>query len=85
MSCDIFDKSSVAFIIRLSIFLVIFDHNGPCIELFQIYSNKLSKPIFRIYGAFTKNRISMKTTISQEPLVEIDPTLCQNVSCKKPL
>ena len=26
----------------------------------------------------------MKMTISQEPLVEIDPALCQNVSCMKP-
>ena len=32
----------------------------------------------------TRNSISMKMTISQEPLVEIDPTLCQNVYCMKP-
>ena len=34
--------------------------------------------------AVTKNSINMKMTISQEPLVEIDPSLCQNVSCTKP-
>ena len=32
-------------------------------------------------GAVTKNSIHTKMTISQEPLVEIDPVLCQNVSC----
>ena len=32
----------------------------------------------------TRNSISMKMTISQEPLVEIDPTLCQSVYCMKP-
>ena len=35
-------------------------------------------------GAITKNSINMKMTISQEPLVEIDPTMFQNVSCMKP-
>ena len=35
-------------------------------------------------GVVTKNSINMKMTISQEPLVEIDPTLCQNISCMKP-
>ena len=35
-------------------------------------------------GAVTKNRLNTKMTISQEPLVEIDPTLCQNVSSVKP-
>ena len=35
-------------------------------------------------GAFTKNSINTKMRISQEPLVETDPTLCQNVSCMKP-
>ena len=35
-------------------------------------------------GAVTKNSINMKMTVSQEPLVEIDPTLCQNVSRMKP-
>ena len=34
-------------------------------------------------GAVTKNSIKTKMTISQEPLVEIDLTLCQNVSCMK--
>ena len=34
-------------------------------------------------GAVTKNSINTKM-ISQEPLVEIDPTLCQNVSGMKP-
>ena len=33
----------------------------------------------------TKNSINVKMTISQDPLVEIDPTLCQNVSCMKML
>ena len=33
--------------------------------------------------AITKNSINTKMTISQEPLVEIDPTVCQNVSCMK--
>ena len=33
-------------------------------------------------GAITKNSTNM--TISQDPLDEIDPTLCQNVSCMKP-
>ena len=36
-------------------------------------------------GSVTKNSINTKMTISQDPLVEIDPTLCQNVSCMKPL
>ena len=31
-------------------------------------------------GTVTKNSINMKMTISQDPLVEIDPALCQNVS-----
>ena len=33
----------------------------------------------------TKNSINKKMTISQDPLVEIDPSLCQNVSCMNPL
>ena len=36
-------------------------------------------------GTVTKNSINPKMTISQDPLVEIDPTLCQNVSCKNRL
>ena len=32
-------------------------------------------------GTVTKNSINTKMTISQDPLVEIDPSLCQNVSC----
>ena len=36
-------------------------------------------------GTVNKNSINTKMTISQDPLVEIDPTLCQNVSCIKPL
>ena len=35
-------------------------------------------------GAVTKNSINMKLPISQEPLIEIDPTLGQNVSCMTP-
>ena len=35
-------------------------------------------------GAVTNNSINTKITISQELLVEIDPTLCQTVSCIKP-
>ena len=34
-------------------------------------------------AAVTKNRINTKMMISQEPLVEIDPTLCHNVSCSR--
>ena len=34
-------------------------------------------------GSVTKNNTKM--TISQEPLVEISPNLCLNVSCGKPL
>ena len=34
-------------------------------------------------GAITKDSINTKMQISQEPLVGIDPTLCQNVSCIK--
>ena len=34
-------------------------------------------------GAVTKNSIHTKITVSQEPSVEIDTTLCQNVSCMK--
>ena len=30
-----------------------------------------------------QNSIKTKMTISQDPLVEIDPTFCQNVSCMK--
>ena len=30
-------------------------------------------------GTVTKNSINTKMTISQDPLVEVDPTLCQNV------
>ena len=36
-------------------------------------------------GTLTKKSINTKMTISQGPLVEIDLTLCQNVSCMKPL
>ena len=36
-------------------------------------------------GTATKNNINTKMTISQDPLVEIDPTLCQNASCMKRL
>ena len=36
-------------------------------------------------GTVTKNSINTKMTISQDPLVEIDPTFCQNVSCMNPL
>ena len=32
-------------------------------------------------GTVTKNSISTKMTVSQDPLVKIDQTLCQNVSC----
>ena len=35
-------------------------------------------------GVVTKNSLKMKMTISQEPLVETDPTLCLNFSCMKP-
>ena len=35
-------------------------------------------------GTVTKNSINKKMTISQDPLVEIEPTLCQNVSCMNP-
>ena len=35
-------------------------------------------------GAVTKISINTKMTISQEPLVEIDPSLYQNVSWIKP-
>ena len=31
-------------------------------------------------GTVTKNSINTKMTISQDPLVEIEPALCQNVS-----
>ena len=34
---------------------------------------------------FINISINMKMTISQDPLVEIDPALCQNVSCMNPL
>ena len=33
----------------------------------------------------TKNSINTKMTISHNPLVEIDPFLCQNVSCMNSL
>ena len=36
-------------------------------------------------GTVTKNSINMKMTLSSDPLVEIDPSLCQNVSCMNPL
>ena len=32
-------------------------------------------------GTVTKNSKNTKMTISEDPLVEIDPSLCQNVSC----
>ena len=35
-------------------------------------------------GTVTKNSINTKMTISSEPLVEIDPSSCQNVSCMNP-
>ena len=34
-------------------------------------------------GAITKISTNRNMTISQEPLDEIDPTLCENVSCFK--
>ena len=36
-------------------------------------------------GTVTKNSINTKMTISEDPLVEIDPSLFQNVSCMNPL
>ena len=36
-------------------------------------------------GTVTKNSINMKMTISQNPLIEIEPTFGQNVSCMNPL
>ena len=36
-------------------------------------------------GTVTKYSINMKMTITQDPLVESDQTLCQNISCMKPL
>ena len=36
-------------------------------------------------GTVTKNSINTKMTTSQDPLVEIDPTFGQNVSCMNPL
>ena len=36
-------------------------------------------------GTVTKNSINTKMTIFQDPLVEIDPSLCQNVFCMNPL
>ena len=36
-------------------------------------------------GTVTKNSINTKMTISEDPLVEVDPSLCQNVSCMNPL
>ena len=33
----------------------------------------------------TKNCVNTKKTLSQDLLVDIDPTLCQSVSCMKPL
>ena len=55
--------------------------NDSCIDLFQnltkIYLSRL------LPGAITKNSINTKMTISQEPLVETDPALCQNVSSMK--
>ena len=36
-------------------------------------------------GTVTKNSINTKMTISQDPLVEIGPSLCQKVSCMNPL
>ena len=35
-------------------------------------------------GAVTKNSTNTKMKISQEPLDEIDPSLCKKVSCMKP-
>ena len=34
-------------------------------------------------ASVTKNRINMKMNISQEPLIENDPALCQNYFCMK--
>ena len=36
-------------------------------------------------GTVTKNSINTKMTISEDPLVEIDPSLCQNCSCMSQL
>ena len=36
-------------------------------------------------GTVTKYSITTKMTISQGPLAEIDPALCQNVSCMNTL
>ena len=36
-------------------------------------------------GTVSKNSRNTKTTISKDPLVEIDPTFSQNVSCMNPL
>ena len=36
-------------------------------------------------GTVTKNSINTKMKISQDPLVEIDPALSQDVSCMNPL
>ena len=51
-------------------------------ELFHIYA--IDYPRWPP-GTIAKNSINTKMTISQDPLVEIDPTFCQNVSCMNPL
>ena len=56
--------------------------NDSCTELFR---NQIKLYLLRwLPGAVTKNSINMKIALSQESLVEIDPTLCQNVPCMKP-
>ena len=55
---------------NMNVFFVRFDHNCPGMELFQIL--QMGYPRWPP-GAITKNSINLKTTISHEPLVEIDP------------
>ena len=54
--------------------LVKLDHNGPRMEPFYIDNPRWPQ------GAVIKNSTNTKMTIAQEPLDDIDPTLCQNVS-----
>ena len=63
--------------------------NVSCMKLFCFFEWNHFKFMQTDYprwpsGAVTKNCINTKMTISQEPLVEIDPSLCQNASCMKP-
>ena len=54
----------------------------PELNYCKFMQNLLDYPRW-LPGAVTKDCKTMKMTVSQKSLIEIEPTLCQNVFCMK--